>query len=174
VYGGKNLRVAVRPDKNTCAAIMTTAPFVVGRSRTIADAMRMLLDDRLLALPVVDDEGRYLGMFLRSRLVALLLPKIVQIEDTIPEVGRLVEVGFISDTIEDVRGRFMSVADEPVEKFMNTDTPVLRPDTPIMNAVLFLYRTRTYLPVVEEASGKLVGVVSTWDILARIAGHPTR
>ena len=53
---------------------------------------------------------------------------------------------------------------------MQTDTPILRLDTPVMNAVLYLYRTRSYLPVVDEASGKLLGVVSTWDVLGRIAG----
>ncbi len=39
-----------------------------------------------------------------------------------------------------------------------------------MNAVLFLYRTRSYLPVVDEAEWALLGVVSTWDVLGRIAG----
>jgi len=32
-------------------------------------------------------------MFLRSRLVALHLPRIVQLEESMPEIARLVEVG---------------------------------------------------------------------------------
>ena len=63
------------------------------------------------------------------------------------------------------------MANNPVGDDAQTDAPVLRPDTPIMNAVLFLYRTCTYLPVVDEQSGRLVGVVSTWDVLGRIAGE---
>ena len=54
--------------------------------------------------------------------------------------------------------------------YTQTDSPRLHPDTPIINAVLLLYRTRTYLPVVDEGTGRLLGVVSTWDVLARIAG----
>lgn len=149
---------------------MTTNPIAIRQSESVAKAMRMLLENRLLGLPAVDDSGRYLGMFLRSRLVALLLPNIVQLEERIPEIGRLIEVGFMSDTLDDAHERFNRVANDPVGKYLTTDTPVLRRDTPVMNAVLFLYRTRSYLPVVDEASGQLIGVVSTWDILGRIAG----
>ena len=157
-------------NKHTCGAIMTTKPAVIKQSESVAKAMRMLLDNRLLGLPVVDGDGRYLGMFLRSRLVALLLPRIVQLEESMPEIARLVEVGFMSDTLDDARDRFARVANDPVGTYLQTDTPILRLDTPVMNAVLFLYRSRSYLPVVDEASGKLLGVVSTWDVLGRIAG----
>ena len=75
----------------------------------------------------------------------------------------------MNDTIEDAQSRFRAVAGNPVGDYTQTDTPVLRPDTPIINAMLFLYRTRTYLPVVDEDTGRLLGVVSTWDLLARIA-----
>jgi CBS domain-containing protein len=157
-------------DDHTCRSIMTTNPVVIKHTESVAKAMRMLLDHRLLGLPVVDDDGRYLGMFLRSRLVALLLPTIVQLEERLPEVARLIELGFMTDTLDDAHDRFQRVANDPVSKYLQTDTPILRLDTPVMNAVLYLYRTRSYLPVVDEASGKLLGVVSIWDVLGRIAG----
>jgi CBS domain-containing protein len=161
----------IMPTKdNTCRSIMTAQPVTISRHEPVARALEMLLQNKLLALPVTDDAGRYFGMFLRSRLVSLLLPRIVQLEAQLPEIGRLLEVGFISDTLEDVQERFQKVAGNPVGEYAQTDTPILRPETPIMNALLFLYRTRSYLPVVEEASGRLIGVVSTWDILGRIAG----
>lgn len=151
---------------------MTAAPMTIRRDKSIRTALQMLLKHRLLGLPVVDDEDRYLGMFLRSELVATLLPRIVRLEEELPEVSRLLDVGFMSDTIQEAQERFQAVADRPVSDYLQTETPVLRPDTPVMNAVLFLYRARTYLPVVDEASGKLLGVVSTWDILGKIAGNP--
>jgi CBS-domain-containing membrane protein len=157
-------------DDHTCRSIMSSHPVSIRRHETVERALHMLLQHKLLALPVIEDDGRYFGMFLRSRLVAMLLPRIVQLEERIPQIGRLLEVGFLTDTIADVQKRFRSAADRPVSEFAQTDTPILRPSTPIMNAVLFLYRTRTYLPVVDETSGQLLGVVSTWDILRRIAG----
>jgi len=149
---------------------MTTGAVTINRTDTVARAMRLLLDNRLLGLPVVDEGGHYVGMLLRSRVVALTLPTIVQLEARIPEVARLLEVGFMTDTLDDARTRFAKVANDPVERYLDTDTPVLTPDAPVMNAVLFLYRTRSYLPVVDPATKKLLGVVSTWDVLGRIAG----
>jgi len=149
---------------------MTSHPISIRQHETVEQALHLLMQHKLLALPIVEEDGRYIGMFLRSRLVAMLLPRIVQLEERIPEVGRLLEVGFLTDSIADVQNRFREVAGRPVSEYVQTDTPVLRPNTPIMNAVLFLYRARTYLPVVDEASGQLLGVVSTWDVLGRIAG----
>jgi CBS-domain-containing membrane protein len=157
--------------EHTCRSIMTMQPVSIRRDESIDQALRMLLQNKLLALPVVDDDGRYFGMFQRSRLVAMLLPRIVQLEERLPEVAKLLEVGFLTDTLDDVQERFRQVANNSVADYAQTDAPVLHPDTPIMNAVLFLYRTRTYLPVVDEQSGRLVGVVSTWDVLGRIAGE---
>jgi CBS domain-containing protein len=37
-----------------------------------------------------------------------------------------------------------------------------------MEAVLLVYRARNFVPVVDPASGRLEGVVSTWDILAKL------
>ncbi|MBK8210568.1 MAG: CBS domain-containing protein [Rhodospirillales bacterium] len=156
--------------EHTCRSIMTAQPVSIRRHESVDRALQMLLQNKLLALPVVDDEGRYFGMFQRSRLVAMLLPRIVQLEERLPEVAKLLEIGFLTDTLDDVQERFRQVASNPVGDYAQTDTPVLRPDTPIMNAVLFLYRMRTYLPVVDEPSGRLIGVVSTWDVLGRIAG----
>jgi CBS domain-containing protein len=47
---------------------------------------------------------------------------------------------------------------------------VLRPDLSPVEALLLFYRNRSTLPVVEEGSGKLVGVLSYWDALAAISG----
>jgi len=145
---------------------MTTKPVVIKQSESVAKAMRMLLDNRLLGLPVVDGDGRYLGMFLRSRLVALLLPRIVQLEESMPEVARLMELGFMTDTLDDAHNRFQKVAGDPVSKYLQTDTPILRLDTPVMNAVLRGGRLRldsVSLLISGRSAGCRCGVpVSGW------------
>ena len=50
------------------------------------------------------------------------------------------------------------------------DAPTLKPDSPLMEAVLLVYRTRNFVPVVDPASKRLIGVVSTWHILAQLEG----
>ena len=44
----------------------------------------------------------------------------------------------------------------------------MAPDTPLVETLLTLYRTRTSVPVVDPDSGCLVGVISYWDVGERI------
>ena len=55
-------------------------------------------------------------------------------------------------------------------KYAEAVGPVLHPDTAISQVVVHLTESRNNLPVVDEASGKLVGMVSYWDIIGRILG----
>ncbi len=147
---------------------MTTVPQVLSPGETVGTAARLLVKHKLLAMPVVDQDFRYLGMFLKSRLIALLLPRVVALEPKVHELSRMADIGFISDTLGDIHRRFESVAAEPVRKHLDEQTPILRPGTSLVNALMFLYRTRNFLPVVDEDSGKLVGVITTWNALDRI------
>lgn len=147
---------------------MTANPVAVHRADPVCKALKILLDHRMLGVPVVESDGRYVGMFARSELIAVMMPRVLALADRLPEIARLLDAGYVSDSVEDVRARYQQVANEPVEKHMQIDAPVLRPETPIITTLLFLHRTRNFLPVVEESTGKLVGIVSTWDVLARI------
>ena len=149
-----------------CRSIMSEPPTVLKPTDSVRFALEEMVKFRLPALPVVDAGGRYLGMLPRSRLIALAMPRVLSHEDQSHPLSHLLQVGFIQDTLVDLQGRVDAVANDPVSSHLDTEVPVLEPDTPLMNAMLFLYRQRNILPVVE--SGRLLGVVSVWDVLARI------
>ena len=155
--------------EHTCRSIMTLQPVALQRADPVTKAVKLLLDNRMLGIPVIEPDSRYVGMFLKSTLIALLLPRVVSHQELTPEIGHLIDLGFVTETLDDARERFARVANDPVERHMKTDTPILRPDTPVTSALFLLHRTRNFLPVVEESTEKLVGVVSTWDILAKVS-----
>jgi len=150
----------------SCRSIMSAPPAVLKPTDTVSFALQSIVKHRLPALPVVDADGRYVGMLPRSRLIALAMPRVLSHEDEQHPLSHLLEVGFIHDRLSDLQARVDAVASEPVSHHMDTDVPVLGPDTPLMNTMLFLYRRRNILPVVEN--GILLGIVSVWDVLARI------
>jgi CBS domain-containing protein len=80
----------------------------------------------------------------------------------------MIDGGMLAESMEDVRERFSVIADKPVRRYLDTDTPVLRPDQPLVTAMFYLFHGRNFLPVVEPDSGLLVGVISAWDILGSI------
>lgn len=151
-----------------CQEIMDADPPVLHGTDTVRKALSLLLQHRYLALPVVDSERRYLGLFAKSRLIGLMLPSIVALEDVLPKIAQMTDLAYLSDDIDDLRTRFAALRDRPVSEYADREAPVLKPDSPIMEAVLLIFRTRNYVPVVDPANRRLVGVVSTWDILTKL------
>ncbi len=152
----------------TCQEIMNADPPVLRHTDTVGTALRRLLATRYLALPVVDDDRRYMGVFAKSRLFGLMLPSIVALEDLLPKIAHLTDLAYLSDNLEDLRARFAALRGDPVAQYADREAPTLKPDSPLMEAVLLVFRTRNFVPVVEPVSGRLVGMVSTWEILDKL------
>jgi CBS domain-containing protein len=149
-----------------CRSIMSAPPAVLKPTDSVRFALETIVRLRIPALPVVDAGGRYVGMLPRSRLIALAMPRVLSREDETHPLSHLLQVGFIQDALVDLQARMDAAANDPVSQHLDTEVPVLAPDTPLMNAMLFLYRQRNILPVVDN--GLLLGIVSVWDVLARI------
>lgn len=156
----------------TCKAIMATGYPVLTPSMTLAQCVRALLQNRVLAMPVVDETGKYLGQFRKNLLVSTLLPQVGVLDKRFERIARMIETGLLRDTMPEVRDRFQAIADEPVSRYLDVEAPVLRPDQPLVTAMFYLYQGRNFLPVVEPGTGLLVGVVSAWDVLDSITGKP--
>jgi len=147
---------------------MATDYPVLTAGMTLAECLQALVQNQVLAMPVVDDNGRYLGQFRKNLLIAAILPQVAVHDPRFDRIAKMIDGGMLSETMEDVRERFSVIADKPVRRYLDTDTPVLRPDQPLVTAMFYLFHGRNFLPVVEPASGLLVGVISAWDILDSI------
>lgn len=153
-----------------CSEIMDADPTVLKPEDTVSHALDLLLARRQLALPVVDASGKYLGMFAKSRLFGLMLPKVVAIEEQLPNAAHISDLAFLAEEFRVLRERYAGLSDRRVGEFADASAPKVRPEAPVAEAVLLIFRTRNFLPVVEPATGRLVGMVSTWDILERLKG----
>lgn len=155
----------------TCQSIMTLNPPVLHPDDTVAKALDLLVANKMLALPVVERDGRYLGMFGKRKLFGLVLPAIVAADETMPAMAQLSDLSFLPGDIDEAERRFRAVGSQPVKEHIDGTVPVLRPGSPLMEALLLLFRTRNFLPVVDQDTGKLVGIISSWDALNKIRGR---
>ncbi len=151
---------------DTCGSIMATEYPVLTSRMTLTECVQTLLKNRVLAMPVVDDTGRYIGQFRKNLLIAAILPQVAVHDPRFDRIANTLDGGIFAETMDDVRERFAAIKDKQVSRYLDTDTPVLHPDQPQVAAMFYLFHGRNFLPVVEPASGLLVGVISPWDILA--------
>ena len=141
---------------------MDPEPTVLHPADTVRTATRYIMHHRYRNLPVVDDAGCYLGVFGVNCLLRLMLPQAV-----IMDAG-LTTIPFIRETLSDLHRRLVEVEDNPISLCINEEVTVVEPDTPLLETLLVLYKTRTSVPVVEKASGRLAGMISYWDVTSKI------
>ena len=145
---------------------MDPNPTVLKPDDIIKTAIRYIMENRYRNLPVVDDEGRYLGSFGVHCLLKNVLPKVATWEKGLENVS------FIQETLTDLHRRVIELEHEPISICMNTEAETVAPDTPLVQTLLTLYHARSSLPVVDPESGKLVGAISYWDAGEKILAAP--
>ncbi|GAA5483184.1 CBS domain-containing protein [Haloferula sargassicola] len=134
----------------------------------LLECVRRLLENRMLGIPVVDAAGKYLGVFRKNLLIAEVLPQVARQDPRLERIARMIDAGLLQETLAGVRSRFAPIAHEPVRLHMDVVAPVLRPEQPLVAAMFYLFQGRNFLPVVEEKTCLLVGMVSAWDVLAHL------
>jgi CBS domain-containing protein len=147
---------------------MMTNPPTLQVEDTVGTAIDLMLQHRMLALSVIDGNGVYQGMFAKSRLFGLLLPVVGSVEEILPQLALHPDLSTMQDYLTEIRERLRMLSDHLVSTYADKTVPVLQPSSPIVAAVLLVYRIRNFVPVVDPDNNKLVGVVSTWDALAKL------
>ena len=115
-----------------------------------------------------DGERHFLGQFTKKHLISRLLPALATQTDPQHQVERMIDAGLLQDTLSEIQTRYAAIAGELVSQHYDPTVSILRPDQPLVSALYFLYAGRNALPVVEPDNRRLAGVVSTWDLLARV------
>ncbi|MBI5104363.1 MAG: CBS domain-containing protein [Solirubrobacterales bacterium] len=126
---------------------------------TVEQALRTLLGTDLPALPVVDADGRLLGVFGEREFLGALFPGYL---------GELKGAAFVPAVLDDALERRLTCAREPVERHITTDhvdVPVSAGDAQV--AETFLHHRVLIVPIVD--GGRVIGVVRRSDFFRALA-----
>jgi len=149
-----------------CAAIMTKYPPTIHADETVAEAADKLAAHACVNLPVVDAQGRYIGMFGICDLLGLLVPRVAL-------AGNLMaNLRFISDDPGELRGRFQEMGSRHVSEVADRQAATLHPEASEIEAIRLFCRSPNAIAVVAKESGKLLGIVSSWDAIRALGGRP--
>lgn len=147
----------------TAKDIMTSDPITVSPKGEITAAARLLLEKRINGVPVVDDQGRLLGILCQSDLIA------EQKKLPIPSYFTLLDGLIPLISLKHLEKEVAKIAASTVASAMTPDPVTISPDTTIEEvAALMVDRNFHTLPVVE--GGRLVGVVGKEDVLRTLVG----
>ena len=154
----------------TAESIMTSRLKTLHPSDTVAHAVRLMHRNEIRNLPVVDDQGCFIGLFGIRRLSRILLPKAA----TNLERYNLTNLSFLPDDSGEINERLRKAGNRPVSEFLEKKRKLLfcSPKSTFPELLELLdHSSDTSLPVivVKGKQKRLVGIISAWDVLEKIA-----
>jgi CBS domain-containing protein len=135
--------------------VMTWGAITVGPDESVTRAVRLMLQNKISGLPVVDDKGEFVGIvtegdFLRRGELGTHRQRPRWLEFLLGP-GRLA-------------AEYVQASGQKVAQVMTREAKTITPETPLEEVVRLMERHRVKrLPVVQD--GKLVGIVSRADLL---------
>ena len=137
--------------------VMTTRVVAVKRRGTFKDMAALLTEYRVSAFPVLDDEGKVIGVVSEADM----LSKEALVADMGVQAARL---GRIAGS--PYHDEFAKAAAVTAGRPHDQTAVVVTPDEPVTSAARLMYHGRVKrLPVVGE-KGQLIGIVSRADVLS--------
>ncbi|MGD9329799.1 MAG: CBS domain-containing protein [Desulfobacterales bacterium] len=149
----------------TAKDIMTRNVITVSPDTDITQATKILLEHRINGLPVLDADGKLVGIVCQSDMIAQ------QKRIPLPSLFTLLD-GYISLTsAKHFEKEVQKIAATRVAQAMTADPLTIQPGTSLEEiASLMVGKKLHTLPVVDN--GVLVGVVGKEDMLRTLMGAP--
>jgi CBS domain-containing protein len=138
--------------------LLREAP-LIRASDSVGDATRAVLDSGLPALPVVDDRGRFAGIYGEREFLGAVFPGYLK---------ELKYAGFVKRSLEASREKRRECRAEAVSDYMNTEHIDVGADfSDAEVAETFLHHRVLLVPVVDDR--RVVGVITRSDFFRSVA-----
>jgi len=125
----------------------------------VMDALRFLFKMRISGLPVINAQGKLVGVFTEKDVLSHILPSYIE------KVGRFI----YEDNPKSTKKKFMELDKVKVSQLMRRDVITTNEDTGLCEvARIMLTQKARRLPVVDK-SGKVVGIVAREDVVKAYA-----
>ncbi|HDI61276.1 MAG TPA: CBS domain-containing protein [Desulfobacteraceae bacterium] len=150
----------------TAKDIMNREVITVRPDTEITKAARILLEQKINGLPVVDEKGELVGILCQSDLIAQ------QKKMPIPSLFTFLDGLIALTSMKQIEKEVRKIAAIVVSDAMTVDPVTVQPDTGIETvAALMVDNSFHTLPVVED--GRLVGIIGKADILKTLTASPS-
>ena len=130
---------------------------------TLREALAVMLENRVSALPVIDARQRCVGVISVTDLLGIT-------KDLSDELNALSEAGGLDHEALVAKLEHADLLTEQVQGWMSPDPFSVAIESTIQHAAQVMLRNRVHRLVVLDDQQRVVGVVSTMDLLAAFAG----
>jgi len=132
--------------------IMTTDVKTAKSDTTIKEVAKVMCFNKISGMPIVDDEGKILGIVSEKDVL----------HEMFPDIAELAERGSYPD-FEEMESAYQGTLQKKAQDIMTRAVATVEPDIPILKAASLMWlRKIRRIPVAEN--GVLVGIISIGDV----------
>ena len=156
--------------KANAGQIMSSPPIVVSKSTPLKEAARLMIDNRIGCLPVVDEMGKLTGV-VTERTFQVQIAGVRPASALSPE-RRVLEELYIDgpDRMNSMQEGFIASYSMPVSEVMLDSPPTVTRETPLWEVADKLLKSHmSHLVVVQDE--KPIGIVARHDLLRAYAAR---
>ncbi len=144
--------------------VMTRDVVWVNPHDTLREALSLMVENRVAAVPVVDSHDRCVGVLSMTDLLSLT-------RDLSDELNALSETGGLDHEMLIEKLERAELLTEEVASRMSTSVVTLRPEHTLRHAAQEMLKNRIHRVVVVDEKNRLQGIVSTSDLLAALVAN---
>jgi CBS domain-containing protein len=142
--------------------VMATDVVTVDPGDSVSDALRLMIENRVSALPVVDGHNRCVGVLSGTDLLQMALQLSGDLEALNTSEGLAHEL--LLEKLEHT-----GFSDQLVKEVMTHVAVAVQPQTTLVAAAGAMIRNRVHRLAVTDGKDALVGLISSMDIVRAVA-----
>jgi CBS domain-containing protein len=157
----------MKRSNTTLKDVISSDVVWVNPQDTLREALAVMVENRVSALPVVDSRQRCIGIISVTDLLGVT-------KDLSDELNALSEAGGLDHESLVEKLEHADLLTEPVQGWMSADPVSVEIESSIKHAAQLMLRNRVHRLVVLDDQRRMVGVLSTMDLLAAFADGDSR
>jgi len=151
----------------SCENAVITDVVVTTPDQTVTQALKVMDDNRIRRLPVIDENRKYLGSISLRTILRKLLPAAVTMEEG------LTNLEFLRNADSDISDRLEILSRKTVSEIMATEITCADMGTSLWEAIRILVNDNSPVPVIDENTKQFLGILTFQSVLGELRRkHP--
>jgi predicted transcriptional regulator len=168
----KAMRVQKWLQETRADEVMVTEVITLSPNNVLAQAASVFLREQITGAPVISSDGKCVGVLSVTDLVSAETKTARERQkiaaSSLFTSSLALPMSVYEEKLAEVRDKIAPAAEQPVSRFMTSDLVSVRGDTPIAQVIQAMVDAHLHRLVVVDENQRLLGLISTMDILAAL------
>ncbi len=145
-----------------CKTMMSPIKTSLFADEPAGKAIDFMVEKHMGLVPVIERDGTFAGLISGDGLMHSMLPKSVSAMSSVKR--GLKHASYLDESAEEMNERLEVVRRKTIGELVDRHVKTVKPDTPLIDALLLITGRQFVVPVVDEEN-KLLGAISFFSML---------